>query len=33
MKLVSLKVNPQGPTMVGTGSGTPEVPELPNAWG
>jgi hypothetical protein len=24
---------PQGPTIVGTGNGTPEVPELPNAWG
>jgi hypothetical protein len=23
----------QGPTLVGTGNGTPEVPELPNAWG
>jgi hypothetical protein len=23
----------QGPTLVGTGSGTPEVPELPCAWG
>jgi hypothetical protein len=25
--------NPQGPTRVGTGNGTPEVPELPSAWG
>jgi uncharacterized protein (DUF2235 family) len=24
--------SPQGPTFVGTGSGTPEVPELPSAW-
>jgi hypothetical protein len=24
---------PQGPTIVGTGNGTPEVPELPSAWG
>jgi hypothetical protein len=24
---------PQGPTVVGTGNGTPEVPELPSAWG
>jgi hypothetical protein len=24
---------PQGPTIVGTGSGTPEVPELPSARG
>jgi hypothetical protein len=24
---------PQGPTFVGTGSGAPEVPELPSAWG
>jgi hypothetical protein len=23
----------QGPTIVGTGNGTPEVPELPSAWG
>jgi hypothetical protein len=23
---------PQGPTIVGTGNGTPEVPELPSAW-
>jgi hypothetical protein len=22
----------QGPTFVGTGSGAPEVPELPSAW-
>jgi hypothetical protein len=26
-------LNPQGPTIVGTGNGTPEVPELPSAWG
>jgi hypothetical protein len=25
--------NPQGPTIVGTGNGTPEVPELSSAWG
>jgi hypothetical protein len=25
--------SPQGPTIVGTGNGTPEVPELPSAWG
>jgi hypothetical protein len=25
--------HPQGPTTVGTGNGTPEVPELPSAWG
>jgi hypothetical protein len=25
--------SPQGSTIVGTGSGTPEVPELPSAWG
>jgi hypothetical protein len=24
---------PQGPTIVGMGNGTPEVPELPNVWG
>jgi hypothetical protein len=24
---------PQGPTIVGMGNGTPEVPELPSAWG
>jgi hypothetical protein len=24
---------PQGPTIVGTGNGTPEVPELPSARG
>jgi hypothetical protein len=24
---------PQGPKIVGTGNGTPEVPELPSAWG
>jgi hypothetical protein len=24
---------PQGPTIVGTGNGTPEVSELPSAWG
>jgi hypothetical protein len=24
---------PQGPTIVGTGNCTPEVPELPSAWG
>jgi hypothetical protein len=24
---------PQGPTIVGTGNGTPEVPELPSPWG
>jgi hypothetical protein len=24
---------PQGPTIVGLGNGTLEVPELPNAWG
>jgi hypothetical protein len=24
---------PSGPTIVGTGNGTPEVPELPSAWG
>jgi hypothetical protein len=23
----------QGPTIVGTGNGTPEVPELPSTWG
>jgi hypothetical protein len=23
----------QGPTIVGSGNGTPEVPELPSAWG
>jgi hypothetical protein len=28
-----LTVTPQGPTIVGTGNGTPEVPELPSAWG
>jgi hypothetical protein len=27
------KAAPQGPTIVGTGNGTPEVPELPGAWG
>jgi hypothetical protein len=26
-------VTPQGPTIAGTGNGTPEVPELPSAWG
>jgi hypothetical protein len=26
-------VSPQGPTIVGTGNGTSEVPELPSAWG
>jgi hypothetical protein len=26
-------ISPQGPTIVGTGSGTPEVPELPSARG
>jgi hypothetical protein len=25
--------DPQGPTIVGTGNGTPEVPELPSVWG
>jgi hypothetical protein len=25
--------DPQGPTTVGTGNDTPEVPELPSAWG
>jgi hypothetical protein len=25
--------SPQGPTIVGTGNGTPEVPDLPSAWG
>jgi hypothetical protein len=25
-------MSPQGPTFVGTGSGAPEVPELPSAW-
>jgi hypothetical protein len=24
---------PQEPTFAGTGNGTPEVPELPSAWG
>jgi hypothetical protein len=24
---------PQCPTIMGTGNGTPEVPELPSAWG
>jgi hypothetical protein len=28
-----LTISPQGPTIVGTGSGTPEVPELPSARG
>jgi hypothetical protein len=28
-----VKISPQRPTFVGTGSGTPEVPELPSAWG
>jgi hypothetical protein len=26
-------LSPQGPTFVGTGSGAPEIPELPSAWG
>jgi hypothetical protein len=29
--LLHTKCSPQGPTIVGTGSGTPEVPEIPNA--
>jgi hypothetical protein len=31
--LTLLQLTPQGPTIVGTGNGTPEVPELPSAWG
>jgi hypothetical protein len=27
------ELDPSGPTIVGTGNGTPEVPELPSAWG
>jgi hypothetical protein len=27
------EIPPQGSTIVGTGNGTPEVPELPSAWG
>jgi hypothetical protein len=27
------RLAPQEPTIVGTGNGTPEVPELPSAWG
>jgi hypothetical protein len=28
----ALRFDPQGPTIVGTGNGTLEVPELPSAW-
>jgi hypothetical protein len=27
-----LDLPPQGPTIVGTGNGTPKVPKLPSAW-
>jgi hypothetical protein len=27
------RFSPHGHTIVGTGNGTPEVPELPSAWG
>jgi hypothetical protein len=30
---ISVWIYLQGPTIVGTGYGTPEVPELPSAWG
>jgi hypothetical protein len=30
---VGSQPSPQGPTIVGTGNGTPEVPELPSTWG
>jgi hypothetical protein len=33
MRFVLPRSDLQGPTIVGTGNGTPEVPELPNAWG
>jgi hypothetical protein len=33
IKLSTNGKTPQGPTVVGTGSGTPEVPELPSAQG
>jgi hypothetical protein len=32
-KIVLIARYPQGPTIVGTGNGTLEVPELPSAWG
>jgi hypothetical protein len=31
--VVTVVTTPQGPTIVGTESGTPEVPELPSARG
>jgi hypothetical protein len=32
-KIKYITCYPQGSTIVGTGNGTPEVPELPSAWG
>jgi hypothetical protein len=32
-KTQQLSWTPQGPTIVGKGNGTPDVPELPSVWG